>query len=337
MHIPDGYLSPSTSIVLGIISAPFLIKAYKKLTKKSSGKIIPTIALFSSLSFVIMMFNVPLPGGTTGHATGATIASIILGPWLAMFSMVIALIIQALFFGDGGILTLGTNIFNMGIVTPLTGYYMYHFLKKLSGGNRRKEIFFSSLAGYIAINAAALLAGIELGIQPILFHNAAGQALYFPYPMQVSIPAMLLGHLTLAGLAEAIFTATTLSWIYKTNPGLIPQSNEKTNKKKGSFIKWAMWPVLALILLSPLGLLAPGTAWGEWGRKELGSMGLEYIPSGFDKWSNLWKAPLPKYDLPIFHNSTIGYIFSGAIGVAVSIGLIFAIYYLIQHKKNPAR
>jgi cobalt/nickel transport system permease protein len=100
-------------------SAPFWYRATQRLNTLIAGRSVPLVALFAALSFVIMMFNVPLPGGTSGHAVGSSLAAIVLGPWAAVLAVSVALVIQAFFFGDGGILAIGANVFNMAIAMPL--------------------------------------------------------------------------------------------------------------------------------------------------------------------------------------------------------------------------
>src|SRR5450759_2698785 len=124
MHIPDGYLSPVTSIIMFVMALPFWIRGVQMLREKMSARNIPIVALFAAFSFVLMMFNIPLPGGTTGHAVGGALAAILLGPEIATIAISIALVIQAFFFGDGGILAIGANSFNMAIVLP---YVVYAF------------------------------------------------------------------------------------------------------------------------------------------------------------------------------------------------------------------
>src|SRR4051812_4610093 len=116
MHIPDGYLSPSTCAVLYAGAAAAWYSALRRVKRVLTGRMIPLISVFAAFAFVIMMFNLPLPGGTTGHALGVTIAVIVLGPSGALLALSIAIAIQALFFGDGGISTLGANCFNMAVV-----------------------------------------------------------------------------------------------------------------------------------------------------------------------------------------------------------------------------
>ncbi|HDZ59681.1 MAG TPA: cobalamin biosynthesis protein CbiM, partial [Actinobacteria bacterium] len=125
MHIPDGYLSPQTAGGLWALMVPVWYAAGYKVKKTLSARQAPLVAIAAAFSFVIMMFNLPLPGGTTGHAVGGTIIAIIIGPWAAVIAISVSLTIQALFFGDGGILALGANCFNIGFVLPVTGYYTY--------------------------------------------------------------------------------------------------------------------------------------------------------------------------------------------------------------------
>ena len=128
MHIPDGYLSPQTDAVMGIVTASVLAIATKKTSKTLSAKYIPLLSIGAAFSFTLMMFNVPIPDGTTAHAVGGSLLAILFGPWTAAIGVAIALVIQALFFGDGGILALGANIFNMGIVLPFVSYAVYSLI-----------------------------------------------------------------------------------------------------------------------------------------------------------------------------------------------------------------
>jgi cobalt/nickel transport system permease protein len=204
---------------------------------------------------------VPLPGGTTGHAVGGTLLAILLGPWAACISVTIALLVQALLFGDGGILAFGANCFNMAFVLPFAGYFVYKFIKervKSTAG----EYVGAAIGSWFGINVAALFTAVEFGLQPLLFHDAAGVPLYCPYPLSVSIPAMLLPHMLVAGVAEAVFTAAVFAFVRKAAPGMIHESAEKRIRPA-----WAL--AALLVCLSPLGLLAAGTAWGEWGADEI--------------------------------------------------------------------
>ena len=137
MHIPDGYLSPSTCATLYVGAAAGWYSALRRLKRALLTRVIPLISVFAAFSFVVMMFNLPLPGGTTGHALGVTIAAIVLGPSGAILALSIAIAIQALFFGDGGISTLGANCFNMAIAGSLVAYASY---RVVAAGDRKSVV-----------------------------------------------------------------------------------------------------------------------------------------------------------------------------------------------------
>ncbi len=216
MHIPDGYLSPQTCAAAYAVSIPILFIAAKKASKNLNAKTIPLLSIFSAFSFIIMMFNVPVPGGTTAHAIGGTLIAIVLGPWEAVIGVSVALFIQAVFFGDGGILAYGANVLNMAIVLPFVGYGIYKLLSKGADINSKRQLIAAALGSYVGINTAALLAAVEFGIQPILFHTADGTPLYCPYSLSQSIPAMMFAHLTVGGFVEIVVTASVIAFMQKS-------------------------------------------------------------------------------------------------------------------------
>jgi cobalt/nickel transport system permease protein len=255
----------------------------------------------------------------------------VLGPWAAILAVSVALVIQALFFGDGGILAIGANVFNLAITMSFVGYYLYRWLSGNTPIASKRRVFAAAIAGYVSINVAAFFTGVELGIQPILFRDAAGRAIYFPYGIELAVPAMMIGHLTIAGAVEALATGLVVAWMQRTNPELLGTfGGTKTESTPSKFPRWAWLALGALIVLTPMGLLAPGTAWGEWGRDELAQLGLGYIPAGFDRWSGLWGAPLPDYNIPVLNNPTIAYFVSAIVGVAIVVVVIFAIGWIFE-------
>src|SRR5579863_2418039 len=166
MHIPDGYLSPATCATFYTGSAPFWWVALRRMQRGLNTHMVPLLSVFAAFSFIIMMFNLPLPGGTTGHAVGVGIAAIVLGPWASILAISIALIIQAVFFGDGGITAIGANCFNMAIVGSLSAYAIYRVIAGRAPIESPRRVLAAGLAGYVAINLSALTAAVELGIQP---------------------------------------------------------------------------------------------------------------------------------------------------------------------------
>ena len=217
MHIPDGYLSPVFSLGSGVVTVPCWVIGARKVNAVLNNRTLPLLAILSAFSFTLMLFNVPVPGGTTAHAVGGTLIAIVLGPWAAVIGISTALIIQALFFGDGGVLTIFTNCMNLAIILPFVGYFTYRLIAGHSPILSGRRIWAAAIGGYVGITAAALAVGIELGLQPLLF-NANGHPLYSPYPLSVAVPAMLLAHVFGASLVEGLITALVFAYLQKSQP-----------------------------------------------------------------------------------------------------------------------
>ena len=369
-----------------------------------------------------MMFNIPVPGGTTAHAVGGTLIAIILGPWAAVIGVSTALIIQALFFGDGGVLAIFTNCLNMGIILPFVGYYAYKLIAGKSPLLSTRRIWAAGIGSYLGITVAALAVGTELGLQPLLF-NQGGHPLYSPYTFQIAIPAMLLSHALGASLVEALVTALGLAYIQKSYPHYLTSLRAIVTGKDitegqaqkvplwqiiaGSFVvlavllfiaglitgggdighlfgadwsqvNWAdvgtmlliilgiaiiliplAWFLLpkcvrrigtafvAIAIIAPLGLIAPGFAFGE-GNSNAVKQAFGYIPQGLQQLSGIFSAPFSGYNVPLpffasdntpLWHQAIGYEISGIVGVLliglISLGLATLIRRMNTRSKAP--
>ena len=338
MHIPDGYLSPATCATLYAGSAPFWYVALRRVKKLLHTRLVPLLSLFAAFSFVIMMFNLPLPGGTTGHAVGIGIAAVVLGPWASVLAISIALIIQAIFFGDGGITAIGANCFNMAVGGSMVAYVVYRLVSGNAALDSPRRVFAAGAAGYMAINVSALLAAIEFGIQPILFKDATGAPLYCPYPLRIAIPAMMLGHLTIAGFAEAVISSGVVAFLQRTDLAMLKLTSGLAGESRVQPSAWRttrpLWAGLAMLMvLTPLGILAAGAAWGEWlasdyadpaMRAKIAAASMNHpapdrAPQGLEKLSTLWTAPMARYAPPYIRSAAFGYALSAMFGVGLVI------------------
>ncbi len=350
MHIPDGYLSPSTCAALYAASTPFWYVALQRVKRVLLTRTVPLLSVFSAFSFVVMMFNLPLPGGTTGHAVGMGMAAVVLGPWVSLLAISMALLIQALLFGDGGVTAYGANCFNMAIVGSLAAYAVYRIVARKAALTARRRVIAAALAGYVAINLSALCAAIEFGIQPRFFHDAAGAPLYAPYALHVAIPAMMIGHLTFAGLAELILSAGLVAYLQRADPALLrttapdaPDADQAVSSagRSASDSAASAWPsyrrlwvaVALFLVLTPLGIVAAGTAWGEWTARDFSDpdarakmaavsgkqMPPAETPVGLARLGTLWRAPLFNYAPPFIRSTGFGYFVSGTMGVGAAI------------------
>jgi cobalt/nickel transport system permease protein len=233
MHIPDGYLGPITWISFWVVMIPLWLVASRMVKKTLKTKSVPLFAMASAFSFIIMMFNVPIVGGSTGHAVGGTLVAILFGPWAALIAVSVALIIQALFFGDGGITAIAVNCFNMGFVLPFVGYYAYKMIYGNASPASARRWLAAGIGSYIGINVAAILAGLEFGLQTVIYPAVDGKFQYFMYPVTVSVPAMAFEHIVLFGFVEAIVTALVVKYLQNADPALlnIPQKAISKNNK----------------------------------------------------------------------------------------------------------
>ncbi len=339
MHIPENYLSPATCAIMTAAMVPVWTHSVKKIQKELPKEKIAMIGVGAAFSFLGMMFNVPLVGGTTGHAVGGTLIALLFGPEAACLAVSIALLLQAVIFGDGGILSFGANCFNMAFILPFVGYGIYRLIAgKNSNVAKPGRIYAGAAIGsYIGICLAALFCAVEFGIQPMIAHDAAGNALYCPYGLGIAIPAMMIPHMAVAGIIEAVFTVAIYAFVRKTSPDLtydnIRLANPEVTEKKHT-------PVFALaavlIAATPLGLLATGTAWGEWGADEIAEIAetgtpLGYTPQGMVDGFSM-EAPLPDYTLGGM-NEVAAYILSAIIGTALLI-IIFKLLSIPLKGKN---
>jgi cobalamin biosynthesis protein CbiM len=382
--------------------------ATQRVKKVLNNRTVPLLAIFSALSFTIMMFNIPVPGGTTAHGVGGTLIAVVLGPWAAAIAVSTALILQALFFGDGGVLAIFANCLNMGIILPFVGYVTYRLLAAGSPVLSTRRAVAAGIGAYVGITTAALAVGIELGIEPALF-SQNGHALYSPYGLSEAIPAMLAAHVFGASIVEGLITGLGVSYLQRRHPeyltslrgifapdaategtaarrplwqvvtaaaavaaallaivGLV-EGGGNPNRMFGADWSRVDWPSVATMLLvtavigivlvpaaylvlprglkrigaaftaiaviAPIGLIAPGFAYGE------GSTGnvkaaFGYVPSGLQDLSGIFGAPLSGYNLPLpffshasapLWHAAVGYEISGILGVLLVGGAVYVL------------
>ena len=152
------------------------------------------------------MFNFQVIGGTSGHLLGAVFAAVLLGPWAATLVMACVIAVQALIFQDGGLVVLGANIFNMGVVGTLGGYAIYRSLTRLLGGETRARIPAAGIAAWVAVVGASALTAIELAVSGTT-------------PLGIALPAMVGVH-SFIGIGEALITMAALAFIQATRADL---------------------------------------------------------------------------------------------------------------------
>ena len=293
LHIPDGFLSFTVSIFCWVITAITISLAVSRSNKSLGERQIPLMGVMAAFIFAAQMINFPVAGGTSGHLLGGALAAITLGPWAGMLVMTAVIAVQALLFQDGGLLVMGANILNMGLITSAIGYGLY---RSVAWGSRPLKLTVAGVAAWLSVMAGALLTSLQLWL------SGTSQ-------LQIVIPAMLTVH-ALIGLGEALITVAALTFILQTRPDLLGADSESARGSRGWVVAGALIS-LAVVLLSPLASADPD--------------GLERVAGdlGFlGKGASALYQLIPDYTLPLLGETSLSTILAGLIGVAVVAAII---------------
>ncbi|MCB9454359.1 MAG: energy-coupling factor ABC transporter permease [Anaerolineaceae bacterium] len=291
MHIPDGFLSVPVSLFGWILFVVLLGIALQQTQKQLGERQIPLMGILAAFVFAAQMLNFPVVGGTSGHLLGATLVAVFLGPWAMVLVMTSVIGVQAVVFQDGGLLALGANILNMGIVSGLVGYSVYTWIKKLMGQTPTAELFGAGVGAWLGVVVASIATTLELAV--------SGTS-----PLNIALPAMVGIHV-LIGLGEALITVAAVAFVRQTRPDLLGQS--AANASRGSrWIAAGLVIALALAAASPLANPNPD--------------GLERVAEdqGFlDKAEEPTYTLLPDYTVPFIQSEVFTTIAAGVIGVVM--------------------
>lgn len=205
MHVPDGFVSPQISLPAYAVAAPLWAWAARRHFGRAAAESLPVIGSLTALAFVIQTIMIPVPGGTSTHLVGVMLLALLYHPLVAFVCESLVLLVQALFFGAGGITVLGLNALAMGLVGPLAGWIVWRLVRRFS------ETAALFLAGWVAMQAATVSVAAVLGLQHRLDPS------YFPMPLAVTLGAMLVPSLTVAGVVEGLYTVFALSLVRKAN------------------------------------------------------------------------------------------------------------------------
>jgi len=311
MHIPDGFLSVVVSLVLWIISAIVIFYALRRVNQDLGERQVPLMGVLAAAIFAGQMLNFTVAGGTSGHLMGAAIATILLGPWAAILVMTTVVGVQALIFQDGGLLALGANIFNMGIIGVAVSYMVYRSFQKVSGGKRWGIFAGGFLAAWLSIVIAALAVAIQL-------------ALSGTSPANIAIPAMAGIH-ALIGIGEGLITLGALAFVYATRRDLL---GEEAQGARGGAVVWIAGLLIALVLAiaSPLASAHPDGL--EWVAEQKGFLDTAQGP--------LYEI-IPDYIFPGISNEALATILAGIIGSLIVFGIALAMAYSRRSRGASSR
>jgi cobalt/nickel transport system permease protein len=304
MHIPDGFLSIVISLICWAITALVVGIAVSRTDKSLGEKQVPLMGVMAAFIFAAQMINFPIAGGTSGHLLGGALAAITLGPWAGMLVMTAVIAVQGLLFQDGGLLVMGANILNMGLLTSVVGYGLY---RSVLGKSQRTRLVVAGLAAWLSVMTGALATALQLWL--------SGTA-----RLQIVLPAMLTVH-ALIGLGEALITGAALGFIFRTRPDLLDEESVSAQGSRGWVVAGAFITLL-VVFLSPLASTDPD--------------GLNRVAMnlGFIKNAQSGNGPLAGYAISLFKNASLSRIAAGTVGALVVLAVAFLAGRALQKRSE---
>ena len=294
LHIPDGFLSTLMALLFWLLTAASVAISISKTNKTLGERQVPLMGIMAAFIFAAQMLNFPVAGGTSGHFLGGALAAIVLGPWAGILVMTAVISVQALLFQDGGLLAMGANIFNMGVITALIGFGLYRMAP--GGDHKTTRLALAGAAAWLSTMASALITAFQLWLSGTSH-------------LAIVLPAMLGVH-ALIGIGEAVITVAALTFILRARPDLL--SAEKTTSQGGrGWIAGGILLSLATVLISPLASADPD--------------GLERVAEDMGFLQLGQAAPfqiIPDYSLPILGETPLSTIAAGLIGALIVLGLV---------------
>jgi cobalt/nickel transport system permease protein len=214
LHAPDGFVSVPIAIAMWAVTAVVVAYAVRRTNRHLDDRAVPLLGVMAAFIFAAQMFNFPVVGGTSGHLLGGVLAAVMLGPWAGTLVMTAVVAVQGLLFQDGGLLIMGANILNMGIVGTLGGYALYRAVARLLGGEERGRLPAAGIAAWTSVVAGAVAMALQLGASEVV-------------PLEIALPAMVGVH-ALIGIGEALITIGALAFIGVTRADLFRLRDAQT-------------------------------------------------------------------------------------------------------------
>lgn len=303
LHIPDNYLTLSVAIICWVITVLILRVAILRTNKSLGEKQIPLMGVMAAFIFAAQMINFPVIGGTSGHLLGGVLAAIVLGPWSAMLVMTAVIALQALLFQDGGLLVMGANILNMGLITAAIGYGLY---RGANGRSRAIKLATAGFAAWLSVIAGALATTFQLWLSGVS-------------DLQPIAIAMLSIH-ALIGIGEALITTAALNFILQTRPDILDETSATAQAGRG-------WVVVGILISLTVILLAPFASASPDGLERVAN-DLGFLQLAQDSPYEI----LPDYTVPFLGDTPLSTLVAGAVGALAVLALTVLAGRALQSK-----
>ncbi len=307
LHIPDGFLSSPVAVVGWILALSFIAIAIRQTRDQLGERQVPLMGILAAFIFAAQAINFPVAGGTSGHLVGGALAAIVMGPWAATLIMTAVIAVQGLLFQDGGLLVMGWNIVNMGVITAFSGYAVYMLLRRLAGRGRGARLTAAFVGGWFAVLMAAAATSLELAI--------SGTS-----PLGIVLPAMVGVHM-LIGLGEGVITAGAVGVLIASRPEVLDAGEVAPGRAGALFTAAAFCAAIILALFAPLASPSPDGL--ESVAKDIGFLAFGQNP--------IYEI-FPDYTVPFVQSETITTILAVLVGTIMVFGLAWAIAKVVRSR-----
>lgn len=300
LHIPDGFLSTPVAVVGWALAFIFIAIAIRQTKDQLGDRQVPLMGILAAFIFAAQAINFPIAAGTSGHLLGGALAAILLGPWAATLIMTAVIAMQGLLFQDGGLLVMGWNIINMGVLTAFVGSATYSFVRRLTGDSMRSRLAAAFTGAWLSVEVAALATALQLAV--------SGTS-----PIQLGLPAMAGVH-ALIGVGEGLITVGALVLLQRASNGLLVEGENAPGRRSANIIAAGLLVALIVALFSPLASPHPD--------------GLEFVAeqNGFlDRALDPTYSILPDYTVPFIANPVLTTIAAVALGTL----LVFVVAWFV--------
>lgn len=306
LHIPDGFLSTPVAIIGWVLALLVVGYALRQTRRYLGERQVPVLGVLAAFIFAAQAINFPVAAGTSGHLLGGALAAILLGPWAASLIMTAVIATQALLFQDGGLVVMGWNILNMGVITSFTGYAAYKLVRQILGDRTGSQLSGAFFGAWLSVVVGAIATAVELA--------ASGTV-----PLRLALPAMTSIHI-LIGIGEAVITIGAVSLLRVLRPEILTAGEVAPGRRGAYFVVGGILIAMLVALFSPLASASPDGLEAVAARQGFLQLGGEPVYEIF-----------PDYVFPLVQNEAV------ATFIAVGVGSIIVFIISILIGKRAAQ
>ena len=320
MHMPDGYMNLATAVGGAAVAAAGIWTSLRQTGRRLAERQIPMAGLTAAFVFAVQMINFPVAAGTSGHLLGGALAAILLGPWMGALVGTVVVVVQALLFADGGIVSLGLNVLNLSLVTALGGWVVFRLMMRLLPRSTGAAIAATMVAGFLSVLAGSFAFVVEYAI------GGQGGA---PLP---TVLAAMTGVHSLIGIGEGLISSVAVGAVLAVRPDLVTGTTDinlrRTVTAPGRRGIMSFVIVGLVVALTLVFVVAPFASDNPDGLERVA------IDQGFSSAATGGGRLLANYEVSGIESKRLGTMLAGAAGVAVVFVLGLGVVSMLRRRRD---